>query len=469
LVNCIISPLAWVFEAVDTFVVGCACIYCDRCCIQTTKLLFCQPCGATCYHYKDKKFNPKDPKTLGKGKFTEDNTVWVPARKIFAGADDDKIALFENQPSPSDIAQGQLGDCWMMTAMSAMAEHPNALQNLFVTKEYSERGKYTVRLYDSFEKRWKLVTVDDLFPCKKAAAPPYTPVFAQPPGRELWPLVYEKAFAKHFGGYDLLDGGNIMVALQAFTGDPVFHLKKLDTGGWKVYTLAIDRNKRDKDNLGRPKIKLGLVSKRDAKVFADGKTFDIIRSFIKRGGVVGAGTSGVDAGTSTARNGLVRGHAYSVLDAREVTARKAGGHKETIRLLKLRNPWGQFEWDGAWSDGSPEWEQYKKVAKKLGHDVSDDVDDGMFWMPWEKFLDEFTMLDLCDRSTGFRDVALSQTERSAGFCGPCIGCTKGCAVYWGTCQGFRATCCGHLGAHDRLSRLKSSSAKKIKRRAVSPS
>lgn len=34
----------------------------------------------------------------------------------------------------------------MMTAMSAMAEYPNALQNLFVTKEFTERGKYTIRL-----------------------------------------------------------------------------------------------------------------------------------------------------------------------------------------------------------------------------------------------------------------------------------------------------------------------------------
>ena len=43
--------------------------------------------------------------------------------------------------------------------------------------------------------------------------------------------------------------------------------------------------------------------------------------------------------------GLVSGHAYSLLDAVE-----CDGHL----LLKVRNPWGQGEWKGAWSDGSEE-------------------------------------------------------------------------------------------------------------------
>jgi len=30
-----------------------------------------------------------------------------------------------------------------------------------------------------------------------------------------------------------------------------------------------------------------------------------------------------------------------------------------IRLVQLRNPWGNSEWTGAWSDGSIEMERYK--------------------------------------------------------------------------------------------------------------
>lgn len=46
---------------------------------------------------------------------------------------------------------------------------------------------------------------------------------------------------------------------------------------------------------------------------------------------------------------------------------------------------------------------------------------------------------------------------------------QGCGLYWGTCQGFRATCFGNKGAHDRLSRMRSSSQRKITARQVKPS
>lgn len=44
--------------------------------------------------------------------------------------------------------------------------------------------------------------------------------------------------------------------------------------------------------------------------------------------------------------GLVPGHAYSIISAKE-----ALGH----RLIQIRNPWGNFEWDGDWSDHSELW------------------------------------------------------------------------------------------------------------------
>ena len=43
-----------------------------------------------------------------------------------------------------------------------------------------------------------------------------------------------------------------------------------------------------------------------------------------------------------------------------------------VNLVKLRNPWGKFEWTGDWSDKSPLW------PKNYSHVL--DEDDGCFWM-----------------------------------------------------------------------------------------
>ena len=49
--------------------------------------------------------------------------------------------------------------------------------------------------------------------------------------------------------------------------------------------------------------------------------------------------------------GIIRGHAYSVLDVREF---------KHLRFLKIRNPWGKKEWTGPWADFGPEWERLRE-------------------------------------------------------------------------------------------------------------
>lgn len=49
--------------------------------------------------------------------------------------------------------------------------------------------------------------------------------------------------------------------------------------------------------------------------------------------------------------GLVDGHAYSLIGVKTLKL-KSGG---TERLLLIRNPWGQKEWNGKWGDNDPDW------------------------------------------------------------------------------------------------------------------
>ena len=44
-------------------------------------------------------------------------------------------------------------------------------------------------------------------------------------------------------------------------------------------------------------------------------------------------------------SGLIKGHAYSVTGAAKVQVRG-----KDINLVRIRNPWGQREWNGDWSD-----------------------------------------------------------------------------------------------------------------------
>ena len=56
--------------------------------------------------------------------------------------------------------------------------------------------------------------------------------------------------------------------------------------------------------------------------------------------------------------GVLQGHAYSIIDVFsvdiEVLDQDDNPVKKREKLLRLRNPWGKKEWNGAWSDGSDE-------------------------------------------------------------------------------------------------------------------
>ena len=69
-----------------------------------------------------------------------------------------------------------------------------------------------------------------------------------------------------------------------------------------------------------------------------------------------AGSKG--QGEKESGTGLISGHAYSLISIHQFEA-----YGEQVRLLKLRNPWGKFEWNGPWSD------EYKYLCRQRPRQV----------------------------------------------------------------------------------------------------
>jgi hypothetical protein len=75
--------------------------------------------------------------------------------------------------------------------------------------------------------------------------------------------------------------------------------------------------------------------------------------------------------------GLIGNHQYSVLRAVEAKGK---------RFVVIRNPWGESEWTGPWSDGSKEWNaESLELLPLLDHVFGDD---GEFVMECESFFSQ---------------------------------------------------------------------------------
>ena len=98
-----------------------------------------------------------------------------------------------------------------------------------------------------------------------------------------------------------------------------------------------------------------------------------------------AGTQGKDEGELDA-NGIVPGHAYTLISAKAEVSKSGVAEK----LVQLRNPWKNGEWNGAYSDKSELW--YDDLKKRLNWS---DEDDGIFWMRFDDLCRVFSVVDIC--------------------------------------------------------------------------
>lgn len=81
--------------------------------------------------------------------------------------------------------------------------------------------------------------------------------------------------------------------------------------------------------------------------------------------------------------GIVPSHAYSVIGAYEIDGEK---------ILKLRNPWGKFEFKGDVNENNSMWKKQSNIDLVGGVSKGDD---GVFFMTLEEFTDTFIALSVC--------------------------------------------------------------------------
>ncbi|EOD33038.1 hypothetical protein EMIHUDRAFT_230012 [Emiliania huxleyi CCMP1516] len=130
---------------------------------------------------------------------------------------------------PEEIRQGNIGDCWLLSAIAALGAHdPRAIRHLF----RDEGSCCTVRLFDLHD--WSPRDVSNV----GASAPSdsLTPIVCAAPR---WVALLEQAVAIHCGGYAMLNGGQPPRAWAILTGYKPQYTIKLDPatkryqiGGW---------------------------------------------------------------------------------------------------------------------------------------------------------------------------------------------------------------------------------------------
>lgn len=235
-----------------------------------------------------------------------------------------------------------------MSALTVVSVIPDVLQRLFVEANEAE-GRYTVRFY--YQHEWKTVTIDDRIPCGKDGLPAFGHNTLK---NEIWVCILEKALAKLLGSYEALDGGYLEEGVVMLTGG---RPERLYVNNWS-------------QNPGK-------------QPWRKDRLWDKLVQYSTENVLMGTGISSSRGQTTDESKGLVAGHAYAILDVRETSDKK-------FKLIKLRNPWGQFEWKGPWSDASRNWTfQYRK---EMGADTKDD---GIFWMEFKDFCTYYDKITCC--------------------------------------------------------------------------
>lgn len=312
-------------------------------------------------HFRDPKFPPNEVSLVGFGKcqYIFDNLrriIWLRPQQFDPGLRM-RFSISE-VVSQHDIVQGELGDCYLIAALCALAEHPDRIRSLFLTKKVDSKGIYCVALCISGV--WQVIEVDDYFPChyKRKA-----PLFSRTMSGDLWVAIIEKAWAKVHSGFGNISSGLTRETLRDVTGASAktFFVNKEKERLWKI-----------------------LVDARRKKFLL----------------TTGSDQNYPDSDVRLSKIGLAGSHAYTILDVvgllpdsnALLTAEECWqleGKRPYQKLLKLRNPWAKGEVKSRWSFDSPDW------PPAIRAQIQKHRSPGVFFLSFEEFRQYFCDIQVC--------------------------------------------------------------------------
>ena len=228
-----------------------------------------------------------------------------------------------------DVKQGQIGDCYLMSSIAALAERePAAIDRMIKDEKYGADGNLESATVTLHVKNWlgQLEAKDVKVDCRQFSAHRANFGDTDKSGKqELWPVVIEKAYAQlNSDSYHGIGrGGSAASAMETLTG------KSSRTVGVGDYSFE----KMDADLRSGKLVVLTTSKVKDA----DGNVID--------------GKKKLQQGLEG--QNLYGNHAYTVLDSKV----DESGQK----MVKIYNPWGSNHPGSA--DATGGWMKYEDAQK----------------------------------------------------------------------------------------------------------
>ena len=299
---------------------------------------------------------------------------WCRAEEIF---DSENFNVFEvgakndrHKISANDIQQGSIGDCYFLSVIGSLCNiylksGEKLIEDLFLHTTRTREHVYGVYIF--INGVWELVLVDDYFPYLGSNFKQFA--FASSQGNELWVSILEKAWAKINGCYAKIGcGGSPHEVFDVLT---------------EAYSEQVSVSKSKANEIWNKMVESQ-----------------------KKGFVMTAGTSGDVSNLDIEEVGLSPGHAYTVLGVYELE-----GTRGREKVVRLRNPWGNGEWNGDWSDSSSRWTSALK--NKMGLDKKDDGD---FYMSFNDFTTYYVTMGFAKIHPDYETAVLKIPKADAIRC-----------------------------------------------------